>query len=349
MNSEKIKESLLALGFKLNDRGSYWQTNAIFRNGNNQTAIQIYKDKGIWKDYVENTPWSPFARLVEITLGTNDPKEVGKYTDGNLEDSIGFNTITKSSAPKLQVEETYDLNILDRLLPHYKFYNDKGISTDILKDLKGGLASTGKLNQRFVFPIFNENELIHGFSGRDMSKQVNTNRPKWKHIGRKTNWIYPLHTDKKTLSYIEEKDYVIIVESIGDLLNLKQNGYNNVLVSFGLDVSSKLSTSLVSLPTKNIVLSLNNDFNSTENRGMNACFKNFLKLTTLFSPSSIKICLPTQSDFGDMSSEDFNNWSEKLNVCLESDQISKIKDACEKLKNEGKLSQNLSKKIKFIK
>ena len=46
--------------------------------GDNQTAIQIYKDKGIWKDYVEDTPWSPFKRLVEITLGTNDPKEVYK-------------------------------------------------------------------------------------------------------------------------------------------------------------------------------------------------------------------------------------------------------------------------------
>lgn len=349
MNSEKIKESLLALGFKLNDRGSYWQTNAIFRNGDNQTAIQIYKDKGIWKDYVENTPWSPFSRLVEITLGTNDPKEISKYIDEDPAEAIGFNTVTKSAAPKLQIEETYDLKILERLLPHYKFYNDKGISTEILKSLKGGLASTGQLNQRFVFPIFNENDLIHGFSGRDMSKQKNTNRPKWKHIGRKTNWIYPIHTDKNTIKHIEEKQSVIIVESIGDLLNLKENGYHNVLVSFGLDISSKLSTFLVSLPIKNIILSLNNDFSSSENRGMNACFKNFLKLTTFFSPESIKICLPTKSDFGDMNIEDFGEWSGKLDKCIKANQIEKIRNACEKMRSEGKLSQALSKKIKFIK
>ncbi len=218
MNSEKIKESLLALGFKLNDRGSYWQTNAIFRNGNNQTAIQIYKDKGIWKDYVENTPWSPFARLVEITLGTNDPKEVGKYTDGNLEDSIGFNTITKSSAPKLQVEETYDLNILDRLLPHYKFYNDKGISTDILKDLKG----------ESIF--FLDGHYSHGITGRG-----NKDVPLLEEL--KTidcNYNYSgviIIDDARLFGTVKDEDWSDITES--NILNCFNN--NKIVESFFYD------------------------------------------------------------------------------------------------------------------
>ena len=44
---------------------------------------------------------------------------------------------------------------------------------------------------------------------------------------------------------IDEKS-VILVESIGDLLNLHQNGFKNVLVSFGLDIS-KLLCHLVGL------------------------------------------------------------------------------------------------------
>lgn len=349
MNSDQIKESLLSLGFKLNDRGSYWQTNAIFRNGDNQTAIQIYKDKGIWKDYVEDTPWSPFTRLIEITLGTNDPKEVQKYVGNNAIDSIDFKTEIKSSAPKLEIEETYPLDCLKRLLPHYKFYNDKNISTQNLQKLRGGLASSGQLNKRFVFPIFNEHGQIHGFSGRDISKQDDSNRPKWKHLGRKSKWVYPLYTDSQTFDSIEKKSNVIIVESIGDLLNLRENGFDNVLVSFGLDISSILSTTLVSLPIKNIIISLNNDYSSEENRGMVAAFKNFLKLTSLFSAESIKICLPVKTDFGEMNTEDFSAWKQKLSSCLERDQVPQIMDACQKLKDSNKISANLSKKIKFIK
>ena len=85
MNSEKIKQSLIDLGYKLSDRGAYWQTNAIFRNGDNKTAIQIYKDSGVWKDYVQGSKFSPFQRLVEITLGTNDPNEIKKYTDAEID------------------------------------------------------------------------------------------------------------------------------------------------------------------------------------------------------------------------------------------------------------------------
>ena len=67
MNSEKIKESLLALGFKLNDRGSYWQTNAIFRNGDNQTAIQIYKDKQ-WMDRNIRLFYNFWKQILEYRL-----------------------------------------------------------------------------------------------------------------------------------------------------------------------------------------------------------------------------------------------------------------------------------------
>ena len=65
VSPEKIKESLISLGYKLADRGSYWQTNAVFRNGDNKTAIQIYKNTECGKDHVQNSSFSPFKRLVE--------------------------------------------------------------------------------------------------------------------------------------------------------------------------------------------------------------------------------------------------------------------------------------------
>ena len=168
ISQEKIKECLTNLGYSLQDRGPYWQTNAIFRNGDNRTAIQIYKDSGVWKDHVQNSPFSPLKRLVEMTLGTNDPKELKKYLE---DDDIGSNYNKKKFSEKLEMEEIYPENCINKLLPHYKFYNDKNISSDILKSLKSGYATSGKLNNRFIFPIYNEHGQIHGFSGMEARGQ----------------------------------------------------------------------------------------------------------------------------------------------------------------------------------
>ncbi len=77
--SYDIKETLKSLGYKLTDRGRYWQTNAIWRDGNNRTAIQIYKDSGKWKDHVEGTKFMRFEVLVRKTLGTNNKYAIDKY------------------------------------------------------------------------------------------------------------------------------------------------------------------------------------------------------------------------------------------------------------------------------
>jgi len=307
ISTDKIKDCLINLGYKLNDRGPYWQTNAIFRNGDNSTAIQIYKNSGVWKDHVQGSVFSPLKRLVEITLGTNDKNVIKKYLE---EEDIGSHYNKIESREKIEMEEIYPEDCLKKLLPHYKFYNDRGVSDEVLANLKGGFATAGKLNKRFIFPIYNELSQIYGFSGRDMTSIEG--RPKWKHIGKKKSWVYPLHNNPKTLKDIKERGEVILVESIGDLLQLNENGYFNVLVTFGLDVSNKLICSLVSLGISRIILSLNNDSTSTKNRGLEACVKNYLKLLNYFEPDKILICLPTAKDFGEMSIDDFNSWKKKL-------------------------------------
>jgi hypothetical protein len=307
MPTDKIKDCLINLGYKLNDRGPYWQTSAIFRNGDNSTAIQIYKNSGVWKDHVQGSRFSPLKRLVEITLGTNDKNVIKKYLE---EEDVGLHYKKIESKEKIEMEEIYPEECLSKLLPHYKFYNDKGISDEILSNLKGGFATSGKLNKRFIFPIYNEFSQIYGFSGRDMTSIQG--RPKWKHIGKKKSWIYPLYNNPKVTKDIQDRKEVILVESIGDLLQLNQHGYFNVLVTFGLDVSNKLICSLVSLGVSRIILSLNNDSESPRNRGLEGSIKNYLKLLNYFESYRILICLPTAKDFGEMSSDDFNFWNKKL-------------------------------------
>jgi hypothetical protein len=96
------------------------------------------------------------------------------------------------------------------------------------------------------------------------------------------------------------------------MLNLHEHDHKNVLVTFGLDISSKLVCSTLSLNPQKIFISLNNDFSSRENRGLNASIKNYLKLLNYYNPDQISICLPNKKDFGEMTDEDFNSWKNKL-------------------------------------
>ena len=121
MNPEKIKDSLTKLGYKLADRGAYWQTNAMFRNGDNKTAIQIYKNTGVWKDHVQNSSFSPFRRLVEITLGTNDKKQVQEFIE---EDDLGANYNKLTFSEKLEMEEILKVcDYVDNIYFHLKMGN----------------------------------------------------------------------------------------------------------------------------------------------------------------------------------------------------------------------------------
>jgi len=346
INPDKIKSILEELGYRLKDCGKYWQCPAVYRGGDNPTALQIYKDSGAWKDYVHNTAFMPFKHLLVLTLDTNDPKELSKYL--NKEETFFLSEKAKDTVEKLEVEEIYPDSLLNKLLPHYKFYNDRGISSDVLSQLKGGLATRSQMYQRFVFPIYNQYGQIHGFSGRDLSGKQG--KPKWKHMGKKRTWVYPAYVPTKDGCFFDNvsKDYVLIVESIGDALSCIQNGINNVLVAFGLDISSKLLCSLITFNFKTVVIGFNNDNNKDENRGMNACIKNYLKLTNYYDFNKIKICLPNKNDFGDMNKDDFEKWKSKLELVQSSNQLPKIISLANKMQQNKMIPTNLLKNLKLL-
>lgn len=347
MDSSKIRSILETLGYNLTDKGLYWQCAALYRNGDNPTALQIYKNTGAWKDYVENTAFSSFRNLLALTLRTNDPKELSKYL--NKDEIFFLSEKINIKEEKIQMEKVYPSSLLSKLLPHYKFYNDRGISSNTLENLNAGLATKGAMYQRFVFPIYNSHSQIIGFSGRDMSGK--DGKPKWKHKGRKTNWVYPAYvpsSDGLLFDY-SKKDYVIIVESIGDCLSLIEKGFNNVLVSFGLDISSKLLCAIVGFNFKNIYISFNNDLGKSDNRGMEAAVKNYLKLLNYYDKENIKICLPDKNDFGDMDDLDFKKWKQKLLLIKDIDQTPKVFSFAKNLEINKKLSKALIKNIELLK
>ena len=346
LSTEKIEETLIELGYSLTDRGKYWHSNAVYRNGDNTTALQIWKDTGVWRDFVQGSQPMPFIKLLELHFGSNDKESLKKYLSDEYVNSPNKNYINED---KLTTDKIYPEKILEDLLPHYDFYHKKGIGVSNLKSLKGGLATKGEMYQRFVFPIYNEYGQIHGFSGRDMAGREKA--PKWKHLGRKNTWIYPYFVppsqEFNTVSCIEDKKSVILVESIGDLLTLREHGYCNSLVSFGLDISSKLLCHLISLGLDRIIISFNNDFDKPENRGARAAVKNYLKLLNHFDFQDLFICLPIKTDFGEMNAQDFDEWSEKCGSDIK-DRAKQILGFAKQLKKEGALPKNLFSSIKIL-
>ena len=48
-----VKSVLEKLGYRLSDFGDAWRTSALYRGGDNPTALKIYKNTGVWTDYVD--------------------------------------------------------------------------------------------------------------------------------------------------------------------------------------------------------------------------------------------------------------------------------------------------------
>ena len=311
-----IQDALTELGFKLSDRGAYWQTSAVWRNGDNPTAIQVYKDSGVWRDFVEDIGHQPFSRLIGKVLGTTNEKQIQKYV---RTDKLELNFLDeRDNRVKIKMDQVYDTADLKKLLPHHKFYLDKKISLETLRMYQGGYATAAKMNGRYTFPIFQArvpNNII-GFTGRALRYKPECTFPKWKHIGQRRNWLYPLYLPTSDgymfRDAVKKKEEIIIVESVGDSLALTENKIFNHLVTFGLGISSKQICELVALNPSRIVIAFNNDNNKPVNVGLESSIKDFIKLMDFFDVSKLSIKLPTENDFSDMHVKGaFDTWLSK--------------------------------------
>lgn len=311
-----IQSFLLELGFdSLSDCGDYWRANAFWRGGNNRTAVSINKKNGSWKDFVSGEGGS-LKNLIKTIKGKDFDLRIYSSKFG-----IDIEELSQHyEEPIIRSEKVWPSSFLNSLFPHYSFYENKGISADTLKYFKGGLAHDGPMNGRFVFPIFSQNGEIVGVSGRDMTDRWLKNGIKWKHMGQKKNWIYPVFvpsgfgSEMICFDAIKKESHVILVESIGDMLALWENGIKNTIVLFGLSISSKIISFLLSNGIKKITISTNNDSQKEFNVGKLAATKLFIDLMSHFDPEILEIALPPKpfKDFGEADSDSILKWKSFL-------------------------------------
>ena len=325
ISSESFQGILESLGYRLIDCGDHWRSAALYRDGDNPTALKIYRDTGVWMDFVENKGSKPFEALVRLTV--KDSKRCAEILGGAISDTPAIYTPKQTT----EMEKIYPEDSLEKLFPNYNFYLDREISESTQKAFEAGLAGVGKMYRRMVFPIYNEHHQIIGFSGRKVDD--NNDYPKWKHVGRRNNWVYPtFNKDTGTNEEIELKKEVILVESIGDAMALYEQGIKNVLVMFGLSVNSHIVNYLNSKSINRIFISTNNDRNSGENRGLTAAIKTFIKLSSYFDLERLIVKFPPKpyNDFGDahLDEYDFNkSWLKK-----EYDQAKQLEYICDFIK-----------------
>lgn len=296
-----IQAVLNKIGYTdLKDMGNEWRTRPLYRFSDNATSLVIKKDTGLWYDFSERIGGN-LTQLVQRTLkltSFDDAKKV--LVDNNIDLEIK----NKKYTSFITMQKTFDKNMLLKLINKHDYWVNRGISVEILKDFGGGITYNGRLTNRYVFPIFNEKTELVGFAGRILVN--NPDFPKWKLIGQKSHWLYPLHINRQD---IQEKKSVILVESIGDMLALFECGVRNVLVIFGVDLSEKMIEFFLKMDMQKIIVALNDD----EGNGMvgnEAAIEIKEKLSNYFDEQQIEIVTP--------ENKDFNEWLKKDKAGLES-------------------------------
>lgn len=299
MEKVNIHQILTDLGYKLKDHGKEYRTRPLYRESDNETVLKIYKDTGHWFDFKENIS-GDFNSLINLTLkldSVDKAKEWLKDKNFDLPSSI------HKGKPLLKQTKKFDIDLLNKLKNDQNYWMNRGVSFDTLIKFKGGVAENGKMKNRYVFPIFDLNNQIIGFSGRDIT---NKSKIKWKHIGEKKDWIYPSHINKAPFN---EKE-IFLVESIGDCLSMWDAGVTNTVVTFGLDISISILNFLLRSDFKKINISFNNDLEKNS-AGNIAAKKSYNKLLRYFDKNQLNIKLPTKKDFGEMTKEEIIEWKTK--------------------------------------
>ena len=300
MDQVNVYQILTDLGYKLKDYGKEYRTKPLYRDSDNDTVLKIYKDSGYWFDFKENIS-GDFNSLITMTLKLEDPNKAKEWLKDK---NFSFNRPIENSKPLLKSNKKFDIDILKNLELNHEYWNKRDISDEILNEFKGGIAKAGKMKNRYVFPIFNSTNII-GFSGRDIT---NKSKIKWKHIGEKNDFLYPLFLNSKI---IEEQKEVVLIESIGDMLSLWQAGIKNTLVTFGTNLSLSILNYCLKIDPKKIYISLNND-SDKNNAGNIGAEKIHARLKRYFDEKQIKISLPNKKDFGEMNKEEILQWKANL-------------------------------------
>lgn len=302
--SMQVIDVLTKIGYiNLQDFGKEYRTAPLYRPSDNNTSLCINKTTGQWYDFSARDGGSLLG-LVKITMNLPSMKAAQAF----LGDTTFAIEPTGQHRYELAEIKKFDKDLLFKLRKDHSYWIRRKISERTIAIFEGGTTFNGRMCNRYVFPIFGEKNELIGFSGRMLNN--NPDYPKWKHLGAKSNWCYPLKWNNEIL---RTKREVILVESIGDMLALWEAGIKNTLVTFGLDISNNIIAFLLRIDVQKIFIAFNND-EGNNLVGNKAAHEGKLYLTHHFDPEQIIVTIPNQKDFGEMNEEQINIWKNKFQI-----------------------------------
>lgn len=294
MSSENpILLVLQELGYRLKKGTSYYQTTALFRGGDNPTAVTIYPNSNTVIDFVTGEKFN-IQGLLQRALNLKDTKEVEEWLHTK---NIVIPKITIN--PRIKMPKIYSPDLLKQLIPVHDYWLDRGIDLDTIQLFKGGLSGNeGSMKHRYIFPVFDGKKQIIGFAGRDiLNSENNKSRPKWMIKGPKNEFKWPLFLNHES---IKKHKTVVLLESIGDCLALYSSGIHNVICMFGVECSLSIINLMIRYDLNKIIISTNNDAEGS-NAGNEASKKIYNKLSKYFDFGQLFIELPkTGKDWGEV-------------------------------------------------
>lgn len=310
---DKVREVLEEIGYtNIKDLGVEFRMRPIYRDSDNDTVLRVKKDTGFFVDFKESISGS-LEDLVKITLNLKDLSEARVW----MKDKTNFQVTRAHTKSKLKEPRTFPEDTLDAMVKDHSYWISRGISEDNLKLFGGGVIKTGRMKDRYVFPIRNYKSQIVGLAGRDLiNNKDNKLRPKWKLVGDKSTWRYPFQLNHK---YIMKSKRVIVVESIGDMLALWSSGIKITLVSFGLDLSIPCLNALLKIDPRKIFICFNNDSvgldKESSGAGNKASSKLRKKLLKYFDHHQVAVAPPQEfNDFGEMSPDEIKSFFKGMDL-----------------------------------
>tara|TARA_Y100000593_G_scaffold25968_1_gene51666 strand:+ start:27675 stop:28595 length:921 start_codon:yes stop_codon:yes gene_type:complete len=301
----EIKEILINLGYSnITEDTKNFRMKPVYRDSSSNTVLSVRKDTGRFIDFSKQISGS-LQDLVKLSLSCSSEDEALKWLKDN--GASGSVDSTQIKTAEIKEPKIFSKTSLEKMMPHHDYWVDRGVSEDTLALFGGGVVYEGKMKNRYVFPIYDYKNNLVGVSGRDLVNDPESKRPKWKHIGDKGQWKYPMQVNNKI---IRKAKKIIVVESIGDMLSLWEAGIKNVAVSFGLQIGLGLINYFLRIDAQKIYLAFNND-DEKNSAGNQAAEKNLNRLTRYFDQEQIEIALPDEGDFGEMSVEQILEWKSK--------------------------------------
>lgn len=289
-------------GCKPTNHGTYLTCCAKYRGGDDPTSVAVYLQTNTVHDFVTSKTMS-IEEFLKKTLGLKSNEQLTKIIDGTKQYYSSCFSQQDADDPFTKTTKYYSFDDTISLENDNSYWNGRNVTDSTIDIFEGGVCKSGKMENRYVFPIFNSRKKIEGFSGRDVTGK---SKIKWKHIGKKNDWAYPLYFSHK---YVTEKNEIILVESIGDMLSLWQSGIKNTAITFGTDLGAGLLKAVLRLDPKRIIIATNNDANLA---GQKAAQKILKRLGEFFDPCQIIVSHPTKNDFGEQTADENIHWYNNL-------------------------------------